>query len=370
VSRRPRRFLLALAAVAVTLLLGEVGARIALPLLPDPPGTAYVGDDSCGYLLRPTSPGEYPEDHPHHVNIMGFRDRNHAIKPTGGIRRVLGLGDSFVYGSVPMPQNFLRAAEDQLSRMGRPTEMILAGVPGWHTGNQAGWLESTGLGLWPSLVVVNFFVGNDVTGLSIGGRVIRGNLHPTTSPRTMRHLLRKSVLFLMFESQVLRPIRAGAGRPSAEDPAAPDATPVNDTYLYVMSQTLPVFLKEPDDRTAALWTEAEGYLEDIDALCRNAKVPWILVLIPDEIQVDHRVRRQVMAGLNLDPEAFDFTAPQNRLKALVEDRGIRVLDLMPVLSEAHRLEGRQYAPNDTHWNERGNATAGRALAEAIDAVIR
>ena len=29
------------------------------------------------------------------------------------------------------------------------TETVLAGVPGWHGGNQAGWLEHTGLGLQP-----------------------------------------------------------------------------------------------------------------------------------------------------------------------------------------------------------------------------
>ena len=44
-------------------------------------------------------------------------------------------------------------------------------------------------------VMVNFFVGNDVTGIPVRGRVIRGNVYPTTSPLPVRNLLRKSQLF-------------------------------------------------------------------------------------------------------------------------------------------------------------------------------
>jgi hypothetical protein len=310
-----------------------------------------------------------PEDHDSHINTLGFRDRNHAPIPPAGTARVLGLGDSFVYGVVPVADNFLRLAADTLTAAGHATEMVLAGVPGWHGGNQAGWLESTGLGLAPDAVVVNFFVGNDVTGLAVGGRVIRGTLYPTTSPQPLRHWLRKSVLFLLFETQVLRPLR-NRGAVEAEAVRPPDTAPVNDDYLYIASQYLPVFRKEPAGRLAGLWDEAEGHLARIDALCREAGVPWVLVLIPDEMQVDEAVRRQVLARLGENPPAYDFEGPQRRLTTFAWDRAVPVLDLLPVLREAHTLEGRQYLPNDTHWNEKGNRTAGRALARVLEPLVR
>jgi hypothetical protein len=247
--------------------------------------------------------------------------------------------------------------------------MVLAGVPGWHGGNQAGWLEGAGLGLRPDAVVVNFFVGNDVTGLAVKSRVIRGTLYPTTSPQPLRHWLRQSVLFLLFETQVLRPLRnLGADEPPAGRP--PDTAPVDADYLYIASQYLPVFRRETTGPMADLWEQAEGHLERIDALCRAARVPWLLVLVPDEMQVDEAVRRQVLARLDLSPRAYDFTAPQRRLAAFAVEHGVPVLDLLPVLKEADAREGRQYVPNDTHWNEKGNATAGRALAGALAPLLR
>ena len=364
-----RKLILVGGACLISLVLGEVAARIALPLIPDPPGTGWIKDPDCAYLLRPTERGALPEDDPAHINTLGFRDRNHDPRPEFGVNRLLGVGDSFVYSSVALPDNFLRVTADAMGAKGYPTEVILAGVPGWHSGNYAGWLRGAGLGLDPDMVVVNFYIGNDVTGLSVGGRVIRGTLYPSTSPQPLRHALRQSYLFLLFETQVLRPLRnRGMGD---HDPARlPDQTPVNDTYLYIASQYLPVFQAEPDEAMTRLWNETEANLAAIDDLCREADVPWLLVLIPDETQVDFRVRKQVLERLEKDPLAYDFTAPQNRLTAFAERRGFPVLDLLPVLRQAHSREGRQYLPNDTHWNEKGNRNAGRALAKALIPLTR
>ena len=252
-----RRLLLALGATVFALVLGEITARIALPLMPDPPGTGWLGDEHCGYRLRPVEPGEVPEDHDSHINTLGFRDRNHAPTPEPGVHRVIGLGDSFIYGVVPIAENFMKVTEDELNAAGLPAETVLAGVPGWHGGNQAGWLEHTGLGLQPDLVVLNYFVGNDVTGLAVGGRVIRGTLYPTTSPQPLRHFLRKSVLFLMVETQLWLPLRHRVSPPEERIPP-PDDAPIDDLYLYIASQYIPVFEREPDDRTDELWDESLG----------------------------------------------------------------------------------------------------------------
>jgi len=364
-----RKLLLALGAAATTLVLGEIAARVVLPLIPDPPGTAWIRDPDCGFRLRPVEPGEVPEDDDAHVNALGFRDRNHDPAPPPDTPRVIGLGDSFVYGVVPVRDNFLRVAADTLAAAGRPVDMVLAGVPGWNGGNEAGWLAAAGLDLHPDLVVLNFFVGNDVTHLALGGRVIRGQLYPTTSPQPLRHWLRKSVLFLLFETQVLRPLRnRGAAPPDTTRPA--DDARVDAGYLRLVSQYVPVFRRDPDRRLEGLWEEAEGHLDRIDALCRGSGVPWVLVLIPDETQVDEDVRRQVLARLELHPRDYDFDGPQRRLAAWAAGRGVPVLDLLPVLREAHRREGRQYVPNDTHWNEKGNRVAGRVLAGFLAPLIR
>ena len=360
-----KKFLLMVGGVFFALLTGEVAARVILPLLPDPPNTPFVGDDACMYRLRPSEPGDFSEAHDNHINQLGFRDRNHSRTKPEGRYRVLGLGDSFVYGAVPVRDNFLRVAERRLNdQTGVQTDILLMGVPGWSTENQLGFLQSEGLGLEPDLVVVNFFVGNDVTGIPVRGRVIRGNVHPTTSPLPVRNLLRKSQLFVMFESLVLQGMMKKA-RGEEPAPAPAENAPVSDIYLKIVDQNLPVYLREPDQHTEALWTEAIGYLEGIDAACAAAQVPWLLVLIPSEIQVDPDVRSQVLARLGLSANDYDFDAPQQRLVSWGDARQVAVLDLLPDLIHEHRPGDRLYMSNDTHWNRRGNKVAGIRVAGGL-----
>jgi lysophospholipase L1-like esterase len=367
-----KKILLALGGVFFAFLIGEVAARIILPLLPDPSGTPFIGDNACMYRLRPSEPDRYPEDHDNYINEFGFRDHTYPLNKPAVSFRVLGLGDSFVYGAVPIQDNFLRVAERALnSEADIRTDILLMGVPGWSTENELGVLEDFGLGLGPDLVLVNFFVGNDVTGLPVRGRVIRGNVYPTTSPLPVRNLLRKSQLFVMFESLVLRGLMRKLKDDETQVPTGNvGSVPVSELYLKIVPHNLPVFLREPDPRTTALWVEAEGYLRRIDEICRAADVPWLLVLIPDEMQVDPVVRSQALAGLALSGDAYDFDAPQERLNQWARKLDVPVLDLLPVMRAEHRPAARLYVPNDTHWNERGNFVAGRAVAEAISEMKR
>jgi hypothetical protein len=91
----------------------------------------------------------------------------------------------------------------------------------------------------------------------------------------------------------------------------------------------------------------------------------VLLLIPDEVQVDPDVRAAVMRSLHRSPDLYDFELPQRRLQDFAGARGIRVLDLLPRLRAEHRPDARLYIPNDTHWNELGNRVAGEALGESL-----
>ena len=364
-----KKFLLGLGGVFFAFLIGEVAASVILPLLPDPPGTPFIGDDACMYRLRPSAPDRYPEDHDNHINEYGFRDRNHPQAKPAGRYRVLGLGDSFVYGAVPIQDNFLRVTERTMNETtGLKTDILLMGVPGWSTENQLGYLKSEGLALKPDLVLINFFVENDVTGLPVRTRIIRGNPYPTTSPLPVRNLLRKAHLFVMFESLIWRGVMKKKRIEAAPGPAPKDA-PVNDTYLKIVDQNLPVYLREPDSRTEDLWREAIGYLEEIDDVCAAAGVPWQLVLIPGEMQVAPEVRVQVLNGLAANPDDYDFDAPQRRLVRWGEESHNSVLDLLPALRREHQAAGRLYVPNDTHWNVRGNEVAGTTLFCSLLSVL-
>ena len=377
--------------VTIAFLVGEGLLRLFFVLAPTPSGSSYLGDPHAGYRLRPTPIEDVVDPDSDHINQLGFRDREHAIEKPDGTYRILGIGDSFVYGNVPLEDNFLRVAEDGISAGvtgdSLAAEMILMGLGGYAPDNEVGVLRSVGLDLDPDLVVLNFFVGNDVIGLAMPARVYRGQLYFTGSLTRWVHFARKSRIFLLAESTVLHRFKGaivertrGAigqqdGPQSAEDTAqGADAEPssegppeyrVSGTYIGYQRKRMHTYLREPDARMRRLWSKAEGHLLEFDRLCRARDVPWVLYVIPAEVQVDPVIADIVFRRLSLDPEDYDLTLPQERLRALCEEHGIAFLDPLPLLRSSHRSEARLYVPNDTHWNVDGNRLAGDILGSFI-----
>jgi len=225
-------------------------------------------------------------------------------------------------------------------------------------------------------------VGNDVTGIPVRGRIIRGQKYYTGSPRPWLHLLRRSRLWQLAESLFVRQIKLAwlqrqrgreqipspgqAGGAAADSASGDRATPyVSPLYLEIEDKNLPVYSKSPGRHLQRLWAEAEGYLEDIDRSCRRAGVPWLLLLIPEEIQVDRQVRDLVLSGLGRDAARYDLDLPQRRLGRWAVAHDVPVLDPLPRLRSAQGAGVRFYVPNDTHWNERGNRLVGEMLAAAV-----
>ncbi|MEZ4647443.1 MAG: hypothetical protein R3E97_01430 [Candidatus Eisenbacteria bacterium] len=390
---RGRGVLGALGRVLLGLLLGfvvaEVGARIYLSLPSDPDKANFVPDEFAEFRIRADHPEEI-EDSEDHFNQLGVRGREHSSEKPPHTYRVLGIGDSFVFGSVPMRDNFLRVLErESNSRAAEASdslEVIPLGVPGYNPPHYLGILRSVGLSLDPDLVLVFFFVGNDVTGLPVHGRVYRGEVYYVGSSSRWLDLARRSRFLMLAETVVLRTLKkmhdtgeeVSSGGESAAAPVNGESlgdggTPADTAspepswpYLVFQRKRLPVYAAQPSDETQALWDEAERYLLEIDRVCAEHDVPWVLVAIPSEIQLDRQVREVTLAALGEPESDYDFGAPQARLAEFSKRSGIEYVDLLPALERISQEEGRLYIPNNTHWNVVGNEFVGRMLVSVVD----
>jgi hypothetical protein len=362
----------------VCLVAGELAVRAYLAL-PPPEDATHVPDADAGFRIRPGY-GDLPEDHPDHVNALGFRDREHAIAKPPGTLRIIGIGDSFVYGMVPPEQNFLRVAARRLDTRvvdSLDVEMVMMGLGGYGPENVAGLVRSLALRMDPDLLVVCFFVGNDVTGIPVRAEVLRGRRYFTGSTSRWRTLARRSRLFLLAEHaavQLVSTVRSGERGGDERPPsgtAAPDRSPrrLSVEYVEVQAVRLPVYMPGEREKTEPLWRTAEHWLRDIDDRCDGAGVPWALLAIPSEIQVDPAVRASVLERLGISRDALDPDAPQRRLRALARDLGVPFVDPLDRMRAATDAGGRLYVPDDTHWNARGNALAGEILAEVLEDLI-
>ena len=392
-----RNLALMATAMLVGLILAEAALRLFFLIAPTPADAEYRSDPYAGYRYRPGSRIDYEKGPISYINSFGFRDQEHSLAKPERTFRILGIGDSFVYGLVEKrgdvfvltqrQDHFLVIAGETLERqVGRNSckvEPVMLGLPGYSLRNEVGVLRSMGLSLSPDLVLLNLFVGNDITGIALQPVVLHGQMYYTNSPNPWLRFMRRFYTYLLVEKIIIAPIRqwdprkimfwrhqGAAGTDTHESPTASPEEPSGHDgftpyYLHSESKNLATFLRKPDANTAPLWRQAEEYLREFDQRCDSARVPWALVLIPADIQVDRDLRLRVLERLSVPAEQYDFDAPQARLRALAASLGVPTLDLLSIFRQEPDEGSSLYITNDIHWSLAGNHKAGQALGEFL-----
>ena len=93
------------------------------------------------------------------LNAEGFRDRDYAKPKPPGVRRIVGIGDSYMFGwGVPTGKDYLAVLEERLAAEvpGERWEVLNMAVPGYNTAMEVETLKARGLAYEPDVVVVGF----------------------------------------------------------------------------------------------------------------------------------------------------------------------------------------------------------------------
>src|SRR5262249_43018693 len=92
------------------------------------------------------------------INAAGYRDRERTYAPEESAVRVAVLGDSFTEAlQVSLPEMFTQRLEAALG-----AEVLNLGVSGYSTDNELRLFRARAAGYHPNVVLLVFFVGNDV----------------------------------------------------------------------------------------------------------------------------------------------------------------------------------------------------------------
>jgi hypothetical protein len=93
------------------------------------------------------------------LNAEGFRDRDYAKPKPEGTRRVVGIGDSYMFGwGVHPGKDYLAVLEERLAEEAPASrwEVLNLAVPGYNTAMEVETLKAYGLAYEPNVVVVGF----------------------------------------------------------------------------------------------------------------------------------------------------------------------------------------------------------------------
>jgi hypothetical protein len=389
-SRRSKLFrsiLLIVVQVVATVLLLELALRLIRPhhaglnnvlYLPSV-STNFSRVDTTADLIRMSPKGYDPggTNRGFVLNSRGLRTHEYADERSGGLR-IVALGDSFTWGAVPIrdtwPVRLQSILRNSLDR--QDVEVISLGVPGSGPKFYLRMWELEGRRLQPDLVILGFFIGNDLTDHSKARPEATRNswfVEHSLTVRAIRNLARVATSRVETDGggdgkEKVRPTAPGRlgyelpGYADSFDPLRP--TMSEKAFTRIEWNRMAICLKSNRRTLQTLLRRVGPVLEEMDRSVREAGAELLVFLIPDEFQVDDELSGRLLETNNTDPSEFARNRPQIGLVKVLEEAGVHHLDGLRVF----RSRGRDvdlYLPRNTHWNAAGNRLAAKMMADYI-----
>ncbi len=329
----------------ITFVMSEITLRIYNKINP-----SFVFYDSSYNRFRgkPNAP-----DYDFKLNSQGFKDVEFTVEKPAGIDRILGIGDSFAYGVVPYQYNYLTLLEEKLNQSSKKTEVINMGIPGMGPRDYLSIFVNEGLKLKPDKVVVFFYIGNDFLDNFMTAKL-------RTEEKSYVIALIKSLIKIQsnYQGKVINPtsVKYNDNQPTFND----------EKYLKDTVNKSNMFVRNPADGIfKSFVADAVQDLIKIQQICDSQKIPLTVVIIPDEVQVNTQLQKQVKDAFDPnDPNLLDFELPNRMLTEQLQQANIDYLDLLPSFKAASQ-QTRLYKPNDTHWNIAGNRLAAELITQHL-----
>lgn len=286
---------------------------------PDSVIVSYYDSDPRGYFEP-----DCTITHKH--NSAGWRDVDHSLKKPPDTFRILGLGNSYLWGQGVRQEDICLSQLPGLLKDDLPDktiETINAGISGVNTANERTQLKEIGLKYEPDLVIVHF-VPNDV----------ENNLQ-SSGPRIV---FRYEYIGLYHQPDRL--------------------TPYSYLWSWARQRTINMFrakryirdsLAGFSDRSPG-WISCQKALLDIKSLCDRNNARFLVVIFPFYI--------------DLDRDNYPFQIIHDTVFKFCRQNGIHVLDLRDAYRQFKGPELWVH-PGDQHPNEFAHKIAATAIARYL-----
>jgi hypothetical protein len=313
-------------------------------------------------------------DNPSHktvvkTNSLGFRNPEITLQKPPDTTRILFIGDSFTMGwGVNETDAYPRVVEKLLNQNDPHTkiETINAGFAGGEPSGYYQYLKYSAFDLNPDIVVIGFFLGNDITGekdirwtkvspdglpdktQSDGSYVDKeGMLRFRTMPlRYQFPIVSDSNLFILLMKKLFVPTNQKAQEDSQQ----------LEVCLHIKDCR---YLDPQRDRVKKLFIAMKKLTDE-----KGKKL--LVVLIPTEYEAYPEKESKYGMVITLTPQQRKSVSDE--FGAFFTQNNIDHLDLRPEFLKYLSVE--TFIPYDIHWNPLGHQIAAQAISEKLQEMLK
>lgn len=315
-------------------------------------GLVFELDGDLLYKMRPHSRKD--------LNRWGYRGADWEKRPKDEKKRILFLGDSFIFGVNVSVEDSLPAKLQE--RLGESYEVLNMGVQGYGPDQSLQQLQKEGLGFKPDAVVLALYPANDFNDItrnriyrydSAGKRLVKMR----TPVEKLLGAPRLAVMANVLKRRFDRAAKAG----DYYDPFNPES--YRDLFMDLFADYMDFdFIDNPDSSKASEKKRLmQGILQEILRVCAARGIPVHAVLIPSG---ENYGAMPLFDTIQLSRERY--FANEDAAAEVCRLAGMPLMDLRTLLAAGDgAASGSFYHHGDGHFSERGYDAAAGFIAERL-----
>lgn len=294
-----------------------------------------------GYELIPGIQGMAALGYQIRINQHGLRGPEQPLAKPAGTTRILALGDSFTFGvGVAEDETYLEQAARALADKGATVDVVNGGVVGYNLGQSLTLFRELGVKFQPDAVVYGFFF-DDIRPVD---PLALSRAHPQVGQEPRQDTTGGMALGKLFNNVYERWWRARMRAWRRDDWGDQIAERVAG---------IATLDREGDYLASAITPRFVATLRELRDAVRAAGARFVVMAIPDSVQVDAPERRGV------------FT----RLGAVCEELGVPFVDPSPRFDAASDPATLYLLPDDAHTSVEGHSEMAATLVPVLARIL-
>jgi hypothetical protein len=384
---------LCLISLVISLYIAEITLRNFIVL----PGSSFdyrIPHPIFGWSLKPNAAYKLalPEETVLvHYNSQGYRDAERSLNKPKDVIRILVLGDSFMEGySVNIQDSLPYLLEEFLNNEGKRVEILNMGVGGYGTLQEYLVLEEVGKGYDPDIVIVGFYVGNDLANNNYSLQLKTFSDDPNNPKVSSRPFLRSSsddewvITQVDYEGALGRYKEALESRSWLRHESALFITVKHAIELYFSDEgsegkeirgqkqdryaaVLPSVSCRADPGNNEAWLLTKRIFNRMLNSVDMSGGQLVVFSVPTMYEVNQKTgTREIKGAPSGENPCIEDAPVHKKLEMTLTDLGIPFIGLLPIFRAQHHVyEEGLYRVSDEHWNQNGHRLAAEELSASL-----